>query len=59
MEIIVEWHGFEKSDLGTSVVVQWLRLPASTAGGTGLIPGQGTKLPQAMRRSEKNLKYNK
>ena len=39
--------------------VQWLRLRVSTAGGTGLIPGQGTKLPQAMRRSEKNLKYNK
>ena len=28
---------------GTSLVVQWLRLHASTAGGTGSIPGLGTK----------------
>ena len=28
-----------KSTLGDSSVVQWLRLCASTAGGTGLIPG--------------------
>ena len=26
-------------------MVQWLRFCASTAGGTGLIPGQGTKIP--------------
>ena len=26
-------------------MVQWLRLHASTAGGMGLIPGQGTKMP--------------
>ena len=30
---------------GTSVVVQWLELHASTAGGTGSILGQGTKIP--------------
>ena len=29
----------------TSLVVQWLRLCTSTAGGEGLIPGQGTKIP--------------
>ena len=28
-------------------MVQWLRLCASTAGGMGLIPGQGTKIPHA------------
>ena len=28
--------------LGTSLVVQWLRLHAPSAGGPGLIPGQGT-----------------
>ena len=29
------------------MVVQWLRLHDSfIAGGTGLIPGQGTKIPQ-------------
>jgi len=26
-------------------VVQWLRLDASTGGGTGSIPAQGTKIP--------------
>ena len=29
----------------TSMTVQWLRLHASTAGCTGSIPGQGTKIP--------------
>ena len=33
-----------KRTLETSVLVQWLRLLASTAGDTGLIPGQGTKI---------------
>ena len=34
--------------VGTSLVVQWLRLHAPNAGGTGLIPGQGTRshMPQ-------------
>ena len=30
---------------GPSLAVQWLRLHASTAGDTGSIPGQGTKIP--------------
>ena len=30
--------------LGTSLVVQWLGLWVSTAGGVGLIPGWGTKI---------------
>ena len=30
---------------GTSLVVQWLRLHASTAGGMGSIPGWRTKIP--------------
>ena len=34
----------QKQDLfGTSLVVQWLRLHATNAGGVGLIPGQGTR----------------
>ena len=37
----------------TSLVVQWLRLHASTAGGTGSIPGQGTKIPHATQSSQK------
>jgi len=32
-----------KKNYGTSLVVQWLPCPASTAG-TGLISGQGTKI---------------
>ena len=32
---------------GTSLEVQWLKLHASKAGDTGLIPGQGTKLSHA------------
>ena len=33
----------------TSLVVQWLRLCAFTAGDTSLIPGQGTKISHATR----------
>ena len=33
---------------GTSLVVQWLRLSALTAGVLGLIPGQGTKILHAV-----------
>ena len=36
-----------KGQPGTSLAVQWLRLHASNAGGTGSIPGQGTKIPHA------------
>ena len=39
----------EKDDHGTSLVVQWLRLHASTAGDTGSIPGQGTKILHYMQ----------
>ena len=34
---------FKRKARGTSLAVQWLGLCASTAGGTGSIPGQGTK----------------
>ena len=40
--------------MGTSLVVQWLRLRASTAGGTGSIPGRGTKIPNAARCGQIN-----
>ena len=36
-----------KMEVGASLVVQWLRLHASTAGGMGSIPGRGTKIPHA------------
>ena len=35
--------------VGSSLMVQWLRLGAASAGGTGSIPGQGTKIPHAKR----------
>ena len=41
---------------GTSLAIQWLRLCASTAGGTGLIPGQGTKIPYATQYGKKKKK---
>ena len=40
----------------TSLVVQWLRLGTSTAGGTGSIPGRGTKIPHASQCSQKKEK---
>ena len=44
---------------GISLAVQWLGLHASTAGGTGSIPGQGTKILHASRRSQKKKKGKK
>ena len=43
---------------GTSLVVQWLRLCASIAGGMGLIPGWGTKILHATQCSQKQKKKN-
>ena len=41
---------------GASLVVQWLKLYHSNAGGTGLIPSQGTKIPHATwPEKEKNV----
>ena len=34
----------KKKFLGNSTVVQWLGLHTSTAGDSGSIPGQGTKI---------------
>ena len=36
-----------------SLAAQWLRLCASIAGGTGSIPGWGTKIPQAAQPKKK------
>ena len=38
---------------GTSLAVQWLRLHAPNAGGTGSIPGRGTKIPHAPQCSQR------
>ena len=46
------------SQVGTFLVVQWLRLHASTAGGTGLIPhgilvaDQGSKIKKKIFKSQ-------
>ena len=42
--------------IGTFLAVQWLRLCTSTAGGTGSIPGQRTKIPHAMQCNQKKKK---
>ena len=34
----------KNQEVQTSLVVKWLRLIPSTAGGSGSIPGQGTKI---------------
>ena len=49
-------EGGREKERGTSLVVQWLRLLASTAGDAGLIPGQKTKIPQAGLLSQKKKK---
>ena len=41
---------------GNSLAIQWLRLCTLTAEGLGSIPGQGTKIPQAMRHGQKKKK---
>ena len=46
---------YKKYNLGTSLVVQWLRVCASTAGG---IPDQGTKIPHAKPKKKGNAVLN-
>ena len=44
------WGALKKrGGAGTSLLVQWLRLCASSARGKGLIPGRGTKIPHVTR----------
>ena len=43
---------------GTSLVVQWLRLCPSTAGGMSSIPAQGTKIPHATWWPKQTNKQN-
>ena len=42
--------------IGDSLVVQWLGLCTFTAEGTDSIPGQGTKILQAMQCGKKKKK---
>ena len=43
---------------GNSLVVWWLGLHNSTAVGTGLIHGQGTKIPHAVWHGQKKKKIH-
>ena len=56
LEILYVGRKIKIKTTETSLVVQWLRLRASTAGGTGSVPGWGTKISHAVWGSEKNLK---
>ena len=46
----------KNSPLGTSLVVQWLRLGASNARDVGWIPDRGTKIPHAVQCSQNKQK---
>jgi len=48
----------EKYILGTSLVVQKLRLHTSDEGGVGLIPDGGTKISNAMQPKKKRKIYS-
>ena len=41
----------EEGEFGTSLVIQWVRLCATNAGGPGSIPGQGTRSRTWQQRS--------
>ena len=49
---------YQNTSYRTSLVVQWLRFHTSNAGGMGLIPGWGMKIPLASRHSQKKKKLN-
>ena len=49
-----------KSRIGGGIPWQWLGLPVFTANGPGSIPGQGTKIPQAVQHGQSiNQSINK
>ena len=50
---VLSVHLHQGGDRGNFLEVQWLGLRASTAGGTGLIPGRGTNIPQDAQRGKK------
>ena len=50
---------FKNIQAGTSLVVQWVRLCAPTAGGTGSVPGGGTKIPHVTQLGQKKKRISK
>ena len=55
----VRYSYTEEWSWGNSLAVQWLRLHASTAGGTGSIPGRGIKISHAVWRGNINKQINR
>ena len=49
-------YGSIKSLPGPSLAIQWLRLRTANAGGVGLSPGQGTRMPTLQSAAKKNWK---
>ena len=49
----------QHGQLRTPLAVRWLRIQASTAGGAGSIPDQGTKIPRAAVWPKKTPKKQK
>ena len=47
----------KNTGIGTSLVVQWLRLRAPTAGGTGSMPGWGTKVSHVVRPKQNKVLF--
>ena len=50
------WKLAQELTLGNSLVVQWLGVRALTAEGPVSMPGQGTKIPQAVWHGQKETK---
>ena len=49
----------QKKKDGASLVIQWLGLCASTAGGMGSVPGQGTGIPHTSKWGQKRKRKRK
>ena len=52
-----DWLSYQKFTRGPSLAVQWLRPCAPNVGGTGSIPGRGTKTPQTAQCTKKRKAY--
>ena len=57
--LLVFFHFLKYLNVRTSLTVQWLRLCASNAGGTGSISGQGNKTTCCVAKRMKNKLKNK
>ena len=53
---VISFFNRYRAVLGTSLAVQLLRLCASSAGGTGSFPDQGTKILHAVQCNQKKTK---